>query len=109
MRGLGVADEEASSALTDPVDQARVVGAFQQGFDAVQRIHGTAAIVVIRFRPLVDHRQREPEVGGDLFGAGSFQGGREEFVRLHGARFVNARPQFKAEGGARGYNHPGQL
>ena len=67
--GLGIEDKEPSRSLTDPLDEPTVIGAAEQGVDAIQRVGTAAAGGGIRgFRPLIDHGKGKAEVGGDLLG-----------------------------------------
>ena len=79
--GLGILDEEAPGALADPLDEARVVGAADQRVDAVQRVGAAAAGGgIARLGPLVDHRKREPQLGGHLLGAAPLEDFTQDFV-----------------------------
>src|SRR6266576_3090440 len=95
--GFRVEDEEAAGALADPLDEARVIRAAQQGFDAVQRIGAAAAGAIVRLGPLVNHRERKAEVGGDLFGAGLLKHLAKHFVSLHGASMKSTARVGKTE------------
>jgi len=71
---LGIRDEESAGALAHPLRDARVVGDAQQLLDAIQRIVGAAAgLVLRRLGPLVDQREGQAHVRRDLFGAGFLQ------------------------------------
>ena len=84
-RVLGIFDEKAAGALANPLHEAMVARALEQGFDAVERVGGAAPGGVIRgLRPLIDHGQGEAEVGGDLFGGLFVKNLAEELVGLHG-------------------------
>ncbi len=68
-RIFGIEDKKSPRALANPLDEPMIAGALQQGFDAVERIDRAAARSFIgRFSPFVDHRGRQAEVSGDLFG-----------------------------------------
>src|SRR5258706_4657162 len=68
--GFWVENEEPAGALANPLNQAPVIGAAQQGLDAVERIGAAAAGRHIRgFGPFVNHGKRKAEIGGHLLGA----------------------------------------
>src|SRR5436190_15913285 len=80
---LGISDEEPAGPFTNPVHNAGVVGAADQRFDAVQRIGRAAASAIVRLGPFVDHRERQAELSGDLFGAAFLENFLEHFMRFH--------------------------
>src|SRR5262245_20605804 len=82
-----IENEEAATALADPLHQTPVAGAAQQRLDAIQWIDRAAASAVVRLRPFVDHRKRKTQFGGDLLGAALLENLAQKFVRLHGIRW----------------------
>src|SRR5689334_19643205 len=88
-----VADEEPAALLANPLDEALIVGAPEQGFDAVERIgRATAGGVVRRFGPLVNHGERKVEIGGDLLGAGFLKDLSQQLVGMHEAKMQTPLP-----------------
>ena len=89
---LWILNKEATGALANPLDQAVVPGAGEQGFNSVKRIAGAAAGSMIgRLSPFVNHGQGEAEVGGDLFGRLFLENLAQQFVGLHGQTMGNRR------------------
>src|SRR5208282_5890595 len=83
-RVLGVEDEKAAGTLANPLDKPVVAGALQQRFDAVERVAGAAAGgVVRRLGPFIDHRKRQAEIGGDLFGGFFVENLAQQFIGMH--------------------------
>src|SRR2546423_2140000 len=79
--GLGIENEEATCALTNPLDQPPVVRAVEQGFDAIERIGASAAgSDVRRLGPLINHRKGKAEFGGDLLGTALLENFAQDFV-----------------------------
>jgi hypothetical protein len=101
MRGvLGVEDEKASGALAEPLDQARVAGGFQEGFESVERVGGAASGgMVRRFRPLVYHRGRQAQLGGDLLRRGLVKHLAQQFVGVHAGKMAKVRRLGKSDAG----------
>src|SRR5215204_5718759 len=82
--GFRIQDEEATSPLAKPLDQAPVIGAPQQGVNAIERVGAAAAGRHIRrFGPLINHRKREAKIGGDLLGTALLKDLTQNFMRLH--------------------------
>ena len=79
-----VFDEEAAGAFANPLDEAKVVGAFDEGFDAVEGVGGAAAAGFISLSPFVDEGLGEAHVGGDLLDVTFFENFAKKFVGLHG-------------------------
>jgi hypothetical protein len=65
---LGIVDEKAAGPFAEPLDQPGVLGAFEERFDAVQWVGGTAAGAgLLRcLGPFINERDGQPQVGGDL-------------------------------------------
>ena len=76
--------KKPAGTLADPLDQSPIFRAFEQRFNAIQRIDRAAAGAVIRFRPFINHRKRQAEIRGHLLGAGLLENFAEKFVGLHG-------------------------
>ena len=71
---LGVLDKETIGAMANPLDDARIGAAFNQGLDAVEGIGGAAAVRRLgRLGPFVNHGKRQAQLGGDLLGAAFLQ------------------------------------
>lgn len=97
---FGILDEEAATALADPVDDAQVIGRTEQRINAVERIGGAAAGgFVRRFRPFVDHGQGKIQVGGNLLGARALQDFAQNFMGMHGGKMRRGPEVGKREGG----------
>jgi hypothetical protein len=63
------------------LDEVRVFGAPYKGIDPVQRVGAaTAGDWITRFGPLVDHREREAQLGGHLLGTALLKDFPQEFV-----------------------------
>ena len=59
---FGVKNEETTRSLADPLNQSAIIGALKQGINPVQRIGAAApGRWVGRFRPFINHGEREPE------------------------------------------------
>jgi hypothetical protein len=101
MRGVpGVENEKAPGALANPLDEPMVPSALEQRFDAVKRVAGAAARgVVRRLGPFIDHRKRQAEIGGDLFGRLIFENLAQQFVGLHDQTMKKPRMIGKREAG----------
>src|SRR5690349_2056116 len=79
-----VFDEEAAGAFANPLDEAEVVGAFDEGFDAVERVGSAAAAGFVGLGPFVNERLGKAHVGGDLLDVTFFENFAKKFVGLHG-------------------------
>ena len=81
---LWIQDKKAARPLANPLYQASIIGALLQGIDSIQGIGAAAAgRGVGRLGPLVDHRQGQPKLGGDLFGAAPLENLSQYFIRMH--------------------------
>jgi hypothetical protein len=85
-----VFDEETSGALANPLDEAEVVRAFDEGFDAVEGVGGAAAAGFVSLGPFVDERLGKAHVGGDLLDVTLFKNFAKKFVGLHGGGLADA-------------------
>jgi len=59
---LGIANEETTRPLANPMDKPVVVGAFQQDFNAIQWVGCAAPCALVGLRPLVNHRKGQSQV-----------------------------------------------
>lgn len=101
--GFRVLDEKPAGALTDPLHDSQVPGAAMQRFNAVKGVSGpTAGGLVGRFAPLVNHGERESEVGGGLLRAPFLKDFPQQLVGLHAAKLLNSTHNGKWELSARG-------
>ena len=67
--------------MVDPLDESRVVGALNERVHAVERVRAAAAGgLIVRLGPLVNHRERKAEAGGDLLGTGLLEDFAQKFV-----------------------------
>ena len=101
--------KKPAGALANPLDEPVIAGACEQRLDAVERIAGAAAGlpgrsfrakaggVVGRFGPFIDHRKRQAEVGGDLFGCLVLENLAQQFVGLHDQTMKKPWPIGKRE------------
>jgi hypothetical protein len=78
-----VFDEEAAGAFANPLDEAKVVGAADEGFDAVEGIGGAAAAGFVGLGPFINEGLGEAHVGGDLLDVTFFENFTKKFVGLH--------------------------
>lgn len=85
-----VFDEEAAGAFANPLDEAEVVGAFDEGFDAVERVGGAAAAGFVGLGPFINERLGKAHVGGDLLDVALFENFTKKFVGLHGVGLTDA-------------------
>ena len=76
----GVFHVEAAGLLADPLRQLGAAGALDERCNPVQRVCRAALAFPAWFRPFVDHREREAEIRGDLFGAGLLKNLAQKFV-----------------------------
>jgi hypothetical protein len=103
--GFRVIDEEAAGTFAEPLNDAEIACAMEEGLDAVEWIGRPAACGVVGFGPFVDEGKGQAELGGDLFGAGFGEDVTQQFMGLHGSedrgagRVVNS---LRWAGGLRG-------
>src|SRR5581483_1843788 len=73
--------------FANPLHEASVLGAAQEGFDEVQGLGAAAAGGGgRRLRPFINHRKRQTQFGGNLLRAAFLKHFSQNLVRLHGDR-----------------------
>lgn len=98
-----IADEEPAALLANPLHKPLVVGALEQRFDAIERIGSAAAGNILgRLRPLIDHGERQIEIGGDLLGAGFVEHLAQQLVGMHESKMQKRLLLGKTEGAKQG-------
>lgn len=76
----GIEDKKTAGTLAEPLDEAMVLGALEEGFDAVERVLNILAALGWRLGPLVDHGGGKFQVGGDLLGRLFLEDLSEQFM-----------------------------
>ena len=81
---LGIFDEKTAALMANPLHDSRITGAAEQRGDTIQWVRcATAGALGWRFRPFVNHGQRQPRINSHLFDVGSLKDLAQEFMRFH--------------------------